>query len=385
MRRNDASRRGRHPNTPSSPGLMQYYDPEEALLDRQSYSSPSLFRREIANVFASSWLFAGPAAWVAGAGEFLTTCKGTERVIVWRTPSGTLRVFDDACPICLRPLAWSDRGVATAFVCPCSARRYGEAEARTTLCRGKLDVWGDLLFAGPDEGPTLIEAVGDFAPYLRRLTNFRVVGDSAVRWRVGCNWKLAVESGCAPAEPPDYARAFQAATASGAAAFGETALQDEGVDGLPGLTPLAGALFPNLTFEPAAMAMHVWHPVARDVTEAHSYCVAPNNGGHEAERNSRRAFMLAFGAGDAARGRRMEAWSSITRAAAGPSGGAVLLNLQAGRRGERSTNLPGIRGQVAGETNARAFYGWWQARLRASGAMSARDHTTSHASSGQVQ
>jgi hypothetical protein len=342
---------------------MTYYDPADALLDRRAFALPTVFRDELFRIFGRSWLFVGPEAWVNEPGRFFTARAGVSPVIVWRGRSGALHLVEDICPLCLRNLASGERGEADFFVCPCSPRRYGEVDAADMLNAGRLEAYNGLLFAARGEAPPFLAAIGDFEPYLRRLTRLHIVGDTAVRWRATCNWKLAVEAGCGFAEAAERLDGFQAATEAGVAVFAEESPQSAEIDDLPRLTPLAGALFPNLTFEHHAGAMHVWCPIGRDLTEVHSFCIVPRDADAGEADRSRRAFILAFGAGDAARGRRLEAWSAITRAAANATFEPLWLNVQAGREGERRSNLPGVRGSLAGETNARAFYAWWQDRL----------------------
>lgn len=342
---------------------MIHYNRSEALLDRRAFALPAIFGDELRAIFARSWLFVGPDAWVTAPGSFFTARAGASPVIVWRGPSGALHLIEDACPRCLRNLAWCERGETDAFDCPCSPCRYGEAEAVQRLKAGRIEAYNNLLFAASGDAPAFLEVIGDFEPYLRELTRLRVVGDTAVRWRAGCNWKLAVEAGCGFSGGMQHREGFQAATRAGVAVFAEDDSPTGEIDVLPGLTPLAGALFPNLTFEYHAGAMHVWCPIGAGLTEVHSFCVAPVNAdAAEVDRN-RRAFMMAFGGGDGARGRQLDAWSAITRAASSATFAPLWLNLRAGRESERRSNLPGVRGVLTGETNARAFYAWWQDRL----------------------
>ncbi len=340
---------------------MRYFDAEQGLLDRKAFASADVFAQEVRRIFASEWIFASPAAWVAAPGRFVTTRLGPEPVILWRAPSGRVHLIVNACPFGLAPLEDRERGDAAHFVCSCHGATFGEADAERRLRAGRVEEFRGLLFATSGATAPVVKSLGDFGFYMEGLTAIRFLDDAAVPWRIACDWKLAVEDACIPVEhTTGTADGFQTATSTGAATFVHADTDRIGRRTTSPM-PSAAVLFPNLTFDPQAAALHVWHPIAPDETEVHSYCTVPSDAAPEQESAARRAFMLAFD--DDARRRRRDSWTAITRSARGTTAARATLNLQAGLGRERRTNMPGIVGPVGGDTNARAFYRWWQDRI----------------------
>jgi hypothetical protein len=339
------------------------YDASSGILDQSAFGCEPTFRDELSRIFGSAWLFLGPSRWAALPTEYFTSRMGPQPVIVWRGPSGRLHVIVDACPIGQAPLSRSERGRASSFTCRCHGLRFAEdSVARLSPAPG-VETIGALLFASWRHDLPFAVAVGEFAPLLGTLAELMIVGDMALRWRMSCNWKLPVEAGCRPMERKTLESGFQLATATGTAAFSEDHLTPGGDEAIQSDAVLAATLFPNLTFDAAASALIAWHPIGPRSTEAHAFCVINTVAASTSTTDCERRFSTLLGIGGSDLPGRMECWSDITRAAARGAGRGVSLNVQAGMFEERRTNLPGVRGPLAGETNARAFYAWWQACL----------------------
>src|SRR5262249_61242709 len=61
------------------------------------YSDPGLYRREQAEIFGRSWLYAGPAHAVAKAGDFFRIDIGGVPVLVTRGRDGDLHAMVNVC------------------------------------------------------------------------------------------------------------------------------------------------------------------------------------------------------------------------------------------------------------------------------------------------
>lgn len=352
---------------------MPYYDQQSALLDRGAFASKPILAREAQTVFALSWVLVAPAGWLAAPGAFYATYLGPDPVVAWRAPTGKLRVFANRCPLGVAPLARTTRGEAAAFVCDCHGRTYREGELER-FGAASVECFKGLVFARQaGAGPSLEDELAPFRPYFEALTEGADVAfadGEPVRWRVRANWKAIVEAWCAPIDPaaaPEgevgeaapHPEGFQSATSAGVVAFQGDAAAVSDDDPLAGLTPVAGVLFPNLAFDPLAGALHICQPLSPRVTEVHSFELRAE----PPARRARGASWLPVGPGGGPRGRQIAAWESLTAQSGGLLARRAKLNLQRGLQSERRTNLPGVRGDLFSETNARAFFAWWQARL----------------------
>ena len=56
---------------------MRAFDPEAATLDRRAFSDPAIHAQEIDRIFATAWLFVGPANWLAHPGDWISARLGT--------------------------------------------------------------------------------------------------------------------------------------------------------------------------------------------------------------------------------------------------------------------------------------------------------------------
>jgi phenylpropionate dioxygenase-like ring-hydroxylating dioxygenase large terminal subunit len=61
------------------------------------YSDPGIYRQEQAEIFAKSWLYAGPAHAVAKAGDFFRIDIGNVPVLVTRDRDGGLHAMVNVC------------------------------------------------------------------------------------------------------------------------------------------------------------------------------------------------------------------------------------------------------------------------------------------------
>lgn len=290
---------------------MRAFDPEAATLDRRAFSDPAIHAQEIDRIFATAWLFVGPANWLAHPGDWISARLGSEPVLIWRDGAGSLQGFRDVCPRCDSPLSTGERGSATTIVC----RRHPHQTDLAPVPH--LAQHQGLIFAtlDPDALP--------FQPSPIATAPLTAVGEHRLRWAFAGNWKLAMEHFCGSIDGGDW---IHAATR------------------LPRGAPLAQ--FPNLSFHRETSTLQVWHPTAPNRTEVDTWCMVAADATARQRDAARRATQRAWGpAGLLAQDLALH-WQSVT------DGSQGLL--------ARRHPLP-----LHQEAGQRAFYAWWQHHLTA--------------------
>lgn len=291
--------------------MPAWLDPERDTLDRSAFSDPAIHALELDRLFAPSWLFAGPANWLAQSGDWIAAHLGAEPVVIWRDGTGALQGFVDLCPRCQRSLSPGERGSATTIGCP---RHPQAALARVP----QLAERHGLVFAtlNPDALP-LPEQPG----FVREP--MIAVGEHCLRWTFAGNWKLAMEHFCGAIDSGTWVHA---------------------ASDLPRRAALT--LFPNMTFDPATSSLQVWHPVAPDRTDVDTWCIVPTDATAAQRDAARRATVRAWGPGGLLAQDLAPHWQSVTETS----------------RGLLARRHPLPLGQESGQ---RAFYAWWHHRLTA--------------------
>jgi phenylpropionate dioxygenase-like ring-hydroxylating dioxygenase large terminal subunit len=301
------------------------FDAASASLDRAAFSDEAIHALELRRVFATAWLFAGPANWVARPGDWLTGRLGVEPVVLWRDRDGELRAVLNLCPCCERPLSEDERGSGGRPACA----RHPQATDLTRVPH--LALHRGLVFASLD--PAALPFTEWLAPHAAAFDavlgqTMEAVGEQRLRWRYAGNWKLAMERFCGDF---DGGRSAHAATRVA----------------MPTAAPAqAFTLFPNLCFEPASASLHLWHPVAPDRTEVDTWCLVAHAASAAERESARRATPFAWGPAGLLSQDLAVHWQSITETSKGTLARRHALTMH---------NEPG----------QRAFYAWWQERLSA--------------------
>jgi hypothetical protein len=377
------------------PAVPLYFDRHTGLLQRRAFADPAIFQRELAGIFRRSWLFVGPANWLARPGDFVTSRMGDEPVIVWRSEEGTLRVFVNRCLAGQQPVCSEPRGWALQLACPCHHWLYnsrGQLLSEPGHALGEIARvagYKGLIFANHDlSAAPLVDWLGEYAWYFdlildRRPGGVEAYGHDAFRWTIDANWKLPVDAFCGdiyrdmavaaasvrtPEEPHSAPKeGFQVFTDNGAMAVmtgrferGRTSPHSRIGGPRAGLEPILGTLFPTLSFDSRTPSLHVWHPLSPSRTEIHSYCLVDADGPAWEKEAARRAFQFQYGPAGIRNVDDAVLWRSITRSA-GRRDYAFHLRMGLGR--ERRTDLPGTFGDLVSEANQRAFFDWWQRHL----------------------
>jgi nitrite reductase/ring-hydroxylating ferredoxin subunit len=376
--------------------IRRYFDADRGVLQSKVFADPVIYKQEIDSIFRRSWLFLAPETWLCEPGNFVTTRMGESEVLVWRGDDFKLRVLENRCLAGHRPMSALPRGRADSLICSCHGWRYDNcgrldsSPARRLFEVAKTDDYKGLVFANCDlAAETLDVWLGDFAWYLDLLLargggGVEVYGEEAVRWTVPANWKVPAQAFCGQAYPqistepgtendadafrsqlaPDYG--FQVSTKIGAMAI-VTPQQTQALSnsqlGQPrdDFFPTIGTLFPTLSFDWRTPSIHVWHPVGASKTEIHSYCMVEKNAPQHEKERARRAFQFMYGPAGILSQSEPEMWRSITERAS--RNRHVDLNFQMGLGRERRTNIAGSVGDLFSDSNARAFFSWWQQQL----------------------
>lgn len=352
---------------------MAYYDDLAATLDPGVLTRRDVFERELATIYARSWIFVGPESWVDAPGDYYRTQLGTEPKLLWRAADGRLNLRSDRCLRGGGPLGSVDAGSAVALPCRCHGWLHGpEDEIGEVGLR--LEAYRGLVFAtGDQKALPLAEWLAPFRYWLDLVLGQAGIVETAefyrgwTSWLVAANWKLGARAYCGDV---DSFSAAGLATPSSAL----QSLTDVGVcivsredceAGGRGPFPLTGTLFPNLSFDTRIGALIVWHPIAADRTMARSYLLPGPPQSPEDPLTRRRAWTSLLGPAGLLSARQAAIWSSIMRAAGGVIAQRNRLALTIGLGEERQSNLPGRQAELRSDAGERAFYSWWQDRLDA--------------------
>ena len=184
-----------------------------ATLPGSWYTDPAVFEEEKRRIFHRSWQYVGPAADVAGEGDFVTTRAGDVPLVVVRAPDGELNAFVNVCrhrgaEVVTAPCgnrrslqchyhAWTYGLDGSLRAAPGENDQEGFDKSEFSLFRAQAETWGPFLFVNPDEdAPPLADALGELP---------RIVADSgldleALRLRESAdydtrsNWKAIVDN-----------------------------------------------------------------------------------------------------------------------------------------------------------------------------------------------
>ena len=202
--------------------LIRRHSPGHAL-EREFYTQPQIFDRDMEHLLLRHWFCAGHASSVSRPGEFLLVDLGSESVIIIRTQQGDIKALVNVCRhrgsrICT---ARSGRAAAGRLTCPYHAWSY-DLDGRLMVAQQMPDSFDrhrlglKSLAVRVVEGlifTTFAERPLDFAPAEEALSRTaRVHGWAKAKvahrnlYSIKANWKLAIENymecyHCKPAHP----------------------------------------------------------------------------------------------------------------------------------------------------------------------------------------
>ena len=208
-------------------GLIARQTPGYAL-EREFYTDPAIFERDLTRVLLRHWFCAGHVSSVPNPGDFLVVDLGQESVIVVRNPDGDIRALVNVCRhrgsrVCTTR---TGRASASRFTCPYHAWSY-DLNGRLLIAREMPETFersrfglkalavrvvAGLIFT------TFADQPPDFTDAQRALeatAGAHGWGRAKVAHReaysIEANWKLAIENymecyHCQPAHPEFSAR-----------------------------------------------------------------------------------------------------------------------------------------------------------------------------------
>lgn len=201
------------PSSPQGRGMRRSFD-ATAPLEKAStppalwYTAADVAERERESVFARTWQFAAPSAWLRDPGSYVTTTVAGEAVLLVRGQDARLRAMSNVCRHRASPVATAPRGSCRAFRCPYHGWTYGTDGALHAApeCEGVEDFDPSSVRLPPiaveEAGPfvfvCLAEAPPPFLPGALRHrlcdgTDDLVHVDRRV-YVVESNWKVYVDN-----------------------------------------------------------------------------------------------------------------------------------------------------------------------------------------------
>lgn len=192
-------------------------DAESGTLSGRIFTDEEIYREELAQVFARSWLFLAHDSMIPKAGDFLQNYMGEDPVVVVRQRDGSVAAFLNQCSHRGMRICRADRGNAKTFMCSFHGWGYDLAGNLTHVPHEKeafpgetLDksVWGarrvprlanykGFIFGTWDEEvPEFEEYLGDMAWYFDGYIDRYEGGMEAIavhKWVLPANWKLNAE------------------------------------------------------------------------------------------------------------------------------------------------------------------------------------------------
>ena len=203
---------------PVNNDLDKFINLEEGWMDRRIFSDEDIYRQELEQIFARSWLFVAHDSQIPNPGDFLTTYMGMDGVIVTRQKDGSVKVFLNSCPHRGNRVCFADAGNARRFACNYHGWSFDIAGSLQGMheeyCYDPGDIdkskWGlkhvakvgnykGLNFATFDpDAPSLEEWLGDFRWYLDLILDNEEGGTEfiggCIKSEISANWKFGVEN-----------------------------------------------------------------------------------------------------------------------------------------------------------------------------------------------
>jgi phenylpropionate dioxygenase-like ring-hydroxylating dioxygenase large terminal subunit len=406
--------------------------PDAGRINRRIFGDAQIHEFELERIFARCWLLVGHESQIARAGDFVTTYMGEDPVILARDQNGLMGVFLNNCAHKGRTVCQLDRGNTKVFTCPyhgwtfrtngelagvpyTQEAYYGEInKASLALKRvAQVDSYRGLIFATWDpSAPSLTDYLGDMAWYLDIALNRSEAGTELIgppqKFHVHANWKAGAEnfisdfqhaqtiahmSALKALSGNDFRAAVtdgvQANPAPGHGLFMFRANDDPRTQGsvqymkfntpeaprrlgeLRGtgqLDPIAGTVFPNLSFNfsPALANLRVWMPKGPHDMEVWTWGIVDAGVSDDVKQQVYRSFQFMFGVGGVVEQDDGDQWQELSAASHGYIGRNEWSHIGMGLGHEfREPDLPGELGLLISESNARAFYRRWRDLLLA--------------------
>ncbi len=92
-------------------------DTERAMVSREIYSDPEIYRLEQERVFGRCWLILGHESMIPEPGDYMTNFMGEDPILLCRDQAGRVRAFLNTCRHRGNKVCLFDRGNARNFTC----------------------------------------------------------------------------------------------------------------------------------------------------------------------------------------------------------------------------------------------------------------------------
>lgn len=172
------------------------------------YTSPEIFAAERERIFLREWLCVGREDEVARAGDFFTTERAGESLIVTRDAAGTIHAFYNVCRHRGTRICERDSGHFQGSIqCPYHGWTYsldgalkvarnmaevpGFDRREYPLKAAAVALWDGFIFVNLDDDARPFDDV--FTPLIGRFERWNVAGLHTARsitYELKCNWKL---------------------------------------------------------------------------------------------------------------------------------------------------------------------------------------------------
>jgi nitrite reductase/ring-hydroxylating ferredoxin subunit len=402
-------------------------EPAAGRLNRRIFGDAAVHQAELERIFARCWLFVGHTSQLPNPGDFITTFMGEDPVIVSRDRTGNVHVLLNSCSHKGRTVCVLDRGNGTGFTCsyhgwlyrsdgslggvPNSADAYyGELDKSSLALRAaRVEEYKGLLFATWDAtAPRLVDYLGDICWYLDIVLDRDAAGTELIgpphRFVVKANWKTGAENfvsdfqhantthaaatfGMMIGKPGDGVQAsagcghglflMRADEASPSSLFTRmfmTANSPHAVERLGplrgggGIEPIAGTIFPNLSFNlsPGYPNLRMWMPRGPHAMEVWTWALVDAGVSAEAKAGLVDSFRRLFGVSGTLEQDDGDQWQSVSASSRGFVSRNEWSYIGMGLGHEfDDPELPGQLGQLVSESNLRSYYTWWRRMLLA--------------------
>lgn len=395
--------------------------PDEGRIHRSIYGDDDVHAVEMERIFARCWLFVGHTSQISEPGDFVTTMMGEDPVIVTRDRAGEIRVLLNSCSHKGRTVCVLDQGNTKGFTCsyhgwryrndgslggvPNSADAYfGELDkASLGLVGARVDSYRGLIFATWDHtAPSLDDYLGDIGWYLDIVLDRGPGGTELIgpphRFTVAANWKTGAENFIsdfqhantthAPAYPSPMGKpadGVQAAAGPGHGLFMMHVNDDVPVSvvtrefmkvnapaaverlgelrGTGQLEPIAGTIFPNLSFNlsPLYPNLRMWMPRGPHHMEVWVWGLVDADLDETGKTALTSSFQTLFGVAGLLEQDDGDQWQAVTESSRGHMTRNQWSTISMGMGHEfTDPDLPGELGLLISESNLRAFYRRWR-------------------------